>query len=207
MKKDAEEYAKQCRSCQMFSPLIHQPARDLTPVTSPWPFAQWGMDIVGKMPTAPGGFVFLITATDYFTKWVEAEPLVHIEESDVIRFLWKNVISRFGVPYAIVTDNGSQFVGSRVLDFYDQFNVKTKSSTPAYPKGNGQAEASNKSIVNGLKKRLEGKKGKWVEELPSVLWAYRTTPRRSTYSVLSSVRHGGCHTAGTGAALPANPEI
>ena len=52
--------------------------------------------------------------------------------------------------------------------------------TPAYPQGNGQAEASNKIIVNGLKKRLDDAKGRWVEELPHVLWAYRTMPRRST---------------------------
>ena len=74
---------------------------------SPWPFAQWGIDIVGKLPTAPGGFKFLITGTDYFTKWVEAEPLVTITAADVKKFIWKNIVSRFGVPYAIMSDNGT----------------------------------------------------------------------------------------------------
>ena len=53
-------------------------------------------------------------------------------------------------------------------------------STPAYPQSNGQAEATNKTILNGLKKRLDEVKGRWAEELPNVLWAYHTTPKRST---------------------------
>lgn len=82
----------------MFAPIIHQPARDLSPRTGPWPFALWGMDIVGELTVTPGGFKFLVTATDYHTKWIEAEPIVKIEEADVIRFIWRNIISRFGVP-------------------------------------------------------------------------------------------------------------
>lgn len=72
---------------------------------SPWPFAQWGMDMVGVLPTAPGGFKHLIIATDYYTKWVEVEPLVHITTGEVEKFIWRNIISRFGVPYAIISDN------------------------------------------------------------------------------------------------------
>ena len=54
--------------------------------------------------------------------------------------------------------------------------IEFYNSTLAYPQSNGQAEASNKTILDGLKKRLEKAKGKWAEELPSVLWAYQTTP-------------------------------
>ena len=57
--------------------------------------------------------------------------------------------------------------------------ITNRYSTPAYLQGNGQAEAVNKVIVNGLKKRLDDAKSKWVEELPHVLWTYKTTPRRS----------------------------
>lgn len=180
MKHDSDEYVKQCRSCQLHSPIIHKPARYLTPLFSPWPFAQWGMDIVGKMPVAPGGFKFLITATDYFTKWVEAEALVHITDSDVIHFVRKNIITRFGVPFTIITDNGQQFISEKYFAFLDEYGIKSSASTPGYPQGNGQAEASNKSIGAGIKRHLDRRRGKWAEELPSVLWGYRTTPRRST---------------------------
>ena len=68
MQKDAAQYVLRCAKCQAYSPIIHQPAGDLTTITSPWPFAQWGLDIVGPLPRAPGNKRFLIVATDYFTK-------------------------------------------------------------------------------------------------------------------------------------------
>uniref|UniRef100_A0A2N9I089 Reverse transcriptase domain-containing protein n=1 Tax=Fagus sylvatica TaxID=28930 RepID=A0A2N9I089_FAGSY len=67
MQADALKYVQECDKCQRFAPMIHQPARELNPLSSPWPFAQWGLDIVGPLPRAPGNKKFLITATDYFT--------------------------------------------------------------------------------------------------------------------------------------------
>lgn len=68
MQKDAEAYVKKCEQCQKFAPLIHQPAADLNPVSSPWSFAQWGMDLVGQLPQATGQRKYLLVVTDYFTK-------------------------------------------------------------------------------------------------------------------------------------------
>ncbi|XP_058181253.1 uncharacterized protein LOC131299692 [Rhododendron vialii] len=154
MKSDSKEFVKHCRKCQMFSPIIHQPSRDLSPLTIPWPFSKWGMDIVGKLPVAPGRFKFLLTATDFFSEWVEAEPMVTIEEADVIRFVWRNIIARFGVPFAIITDNRRQFIGQKYRSLLEEYGIKWDTSTQAYPQGNGQAEAANKAISSGLKCRL-----------------------------------------------------
>lgn len=112
-----------CMSCQQFAPNIHQPAAPLQPLKCPWPFAQWGLDIVGQLTTAPGGFKFLITATDYFTKWVEAKPLVTIEDSGVKHFGWRNIVSRFGAPHAIIVANGTQFVGNVFLAFCEEYGI------------------------------------------------------------------------------------
>ena len=71
-----------------------------------------------------------------------------------------------------------------------ELGIKNRYSNPTYPKGNGQAKAINKVIVNGLKKRLDDAKGQWVEELPHVLWTYRTTPRRSTKETPFSMTYG-----------------
>ena len=71
-----------------------------------------------------------------------------------------------------------------------ELRITNRYSTPAYPQGNGQTEAVNKVLVNGLKKRLGDAKGKWVEELPHVLWTYRTTPRRSTGETPFSMTYG-----------------
>uniref|UniRef100_A0A2N9HIX8 Uncharacterized protein n=1 Tax=Fagus sylvatica TaxID=28930 RepID=A0A2N9HIX8_FAGSY len=117
MQSDAVRYVRKCDKCQRFAPKIHQPARELNPLSSPWPFAQWGLDIVGPLPRAPGNKKFFIVATDYFTKWVEAEPLSHIREVDTKRFLWKSVITRFGIPWAVISDNGTQFEGKLFKGF------------------------------------------------------------------------------------------
>ncbi|XP_028106474.1 protein NYNRIN-like [Camellia sinensis] len=179
-----------CEKCQKFAHQIHQLARDLLPLTSPWQFALWGLDIVGPLPAAPGNRKFFIAATDYFTKWVEAEPLATIKEKDVKKFVWQNIITRFGIPRALVSDNGTQFDGKLFRGFCEELKIKFYNSTPAYPQSNGQAEASNKTILDGLKKRLEKAKGKWAEELPNVLWAYRTTPRRSTGKTPFTLAYG-----------------
>lgn len=190
MQADAQKYVRKCEKCQKFAHQIHQPARELLPLTSPWPLAMWGLDIVGPLPTAPGNRKFFIAATDYFTKWVEAEPLATIKEKDVKRFVWQNVVTRFGILKILISDNGTQFDGCLFRGFCEDLKIEFYNSTPAYPQSNGQAEASNKTILDGLKKRLEKAKRKWAEELPSVLWAYRTTPRRSTRETPFALAYG-----------------
>lgn len=131
-----------------------------------------------------------MVAVDYFTKWAEAEALANIRDTDVKKFVWKNIVTRFGVPNSLVTDNGLQFDSKTFRTFCSELGIRNKYSTPAYPQSNGQAEAVNKTILNGLKRRLDGAKGRWAEELPSVLWAYRTTPRRSTGETPFSLTYG-----------------
>ena len=180
MQKEAQEYVKKCDRCQRFAPNIHQPRRVLNPLSSHWSFAQWGLDIVGPFPKAVENKKYLLICTDYFTKWVETEPLANIRDVDVKRFIWKNIVTRFGVHYVLISDNGLQFDSKAFRKYCSNLGIKNRYSTPAYPQGNGQAKAVNKVIVNGLKKRLDDAKGKWVEELPHVLWTYRTTHRKST---------------------------
>ena len=138
------------------------------------------MDIVRTFPKAAGYKRYLLISTDYFTKWVETEPLANIIDVDVKRFVWKNIVTWFRVPHSLISDNGLQFDSKAFRKYYCELGITNRYSTLAYPQGNGQAEAVNKVIVGGLKKRLDDAKGRWVEELPYVLWTYRTTPCRST---------------------------
>ena len=132
----------------------------------------------------------MLVGTDYFTKWVKAEPLVNIRDVDAKKFLWKNIVTHFGVPNTLISDNGLQFNSKSFRRYCGELGITNRYSTSAYPQGNGQAEAINKVIVNGLKKRLDDAKGRWVEELPHVLWKYRTTPWRSTEETLFSMSYG-----------------
>ena len=106
MQREALEYVKKCDQCQRFMPSIHQPGGILNPLSSPWPFAQWGLDIVGPFPKAVGNKKYFLVDTDYFTKWVEAEPLANIRDVDAKRFVWKNIVTRFGVAHVLISDNG-----------------------------------------------------------------------------------------------------
>ena len=98
-------------------------------------------------------------AIDYFTKWAKAEALANIRDVDVKKFVWKNIITRFGVPNSLISDNGLQFDSRAFREFCNNLGIKNKYSFPVYPQSNGQVEAMNKVIVNGLKRRLEGAKG------------------------------------------------
>ena len=108
MQKETQEYVKKCDQCQRFASNIHQPGGVLNPLSSFWPFAQWGMDIVGHFPKAAGNKRYLLVSTDYFTKWVEVELLANIRDVDAKRFVWKNIVTRFEVPHILISDSGLQ---------------------------------------------------------------------------------------------------
>ena len=148
------------------------------------------MDIVGPFPKATGNKRWLLVNIDYFTKWVETEPLANIKDMDAKRFIWKNIITRFGIPRTLILDNGLQFDSKAFRSYCCDLGITNRYSTPAYPQGNGQAEAVNKVIMSGFKKRLDDAKEKWVEELPHVLWTYQTTPCKSTRETQFLITYG-----------------
>ena len=103
---DAKAYVKVCDQCQQFSNIPRQPSEYLTPMMALWPFAQWGLHILGPFPVGTRQMKFLVVGIDYFTKWVEAEPLTSITQQNVKNFVWKSILCRFGVPRVLVSDNG-----------------------------------------------------------------------------------------------------
>ncbi|VFQ98589.1 unnamed protein product [Cuscuta campestris] len=90
------------------------------------------------------------------------------------------VICRFGVPEHIITDNGTQFESKPFNDFLGSWGIKHSYASVGYPQTNGEVENANRTIVYRLKRKLEACRGEWAEELPYILWTYRTTPRRAT---------------------------
>ncbi|KAL0362156.1 UNVERIFIED_CONTAM: hypothetical protein Scaly_1170800 [Sesamum calycinum] len=180
IQRDAMDMMRRCRKCQEHANITHTPAALMQPIPNPCPFDQWGMDLVGKLPRATGQREYLIVAVDYFSKWVEAEPLSRISEKEIIKFVWKNIICRFGIPRAFITDNGTQFRGKEFKRWCLELKIKQYFTSVGTPQSNGQTEVTNRTILQHLKTRLDQAKGNWVDELPGVLWAYRTTSRRST---------------------------
>ena len=124
---------------------------------------------MGPFSTALRKLKFLIVGINYFTKWVEAKPLAIIMKKSIRTFVWKNIICRYGIPRVLVSDNGKQFDNSEFRDFYLKLGIKNHYSSPAHPQANGQVEVTNQTLLKIIKTRLEGAKGIWPNELPSVL--------------------------------------
>ena len=137
MQVDAVELIKKYDKCQRFGNVQRLPAERMTMITSPWPFAQWGIDIVGPLPLGKRQVKFLLVAIDYFTKWVEVEALATITEAKFRSFVWKNVICRFGIPMTIISDNGRQFDNQSFKNFYSNLGIKNQFSFPGHPQANG----------------------------------------------------------------------
>ncbi|XP_022026370.1 uncharacterized protein LOC110927055 [Helianthus annuus] len=154
MHLDAVKELRKCSGCQRHAPKTMRPKNELVPVTTAWPFQQWGIDMVGPFPEAPGAVKFIIVVVDYFTKWVEAKALASTTSAVVKRFIWEQIICRFGLPLRIITDNGTNFAADDLERWFKELHVEHTFSSVAHPQGNGQVEAVNKSIVDGIKARV-----------------------------------------------------
>ncbi|KAK9071736.1 hypothetical protein SSX86_008165 [Deinandra increscens subsp. villosa] len=190
MYRSTWEELRKCQACQAHAPVSMRAKNELIPVTSAWPFQKWGMDIVGPFPPASGGVKFLLVAIDYFTKWIEAKPLACISGKQVKKFVWEHIVCRFGLPLYIITDNGQQFAGNPFAEWCEELHINQIFTSVAHPQANGQVERANRSLVEGIKMRLEKYGGSWVDELPHVLWAHRTMPKTSNGETPFSLVYG-----------------
>nr|XP_027123971.1 uncharacterized protein LOC113740625 [Coffea arabica] len=177
---DSTELVTRCKSCQLHAPIHHAPTQEMIPLQSPWPFFQWGIDLLGPFPRAPGGYEHVVVAVDYFTKWVEAEPLTTISSRSVQKFFWKNIVCRFGIPHVLISDNGRQFADVAFQGWCTELGIRQHFTSVGHPQANGQVENVNRTILHGLKTRMEFARTGWLDELPTILWAYPTTPRTAT---------------------------
>ena len=117
---------------------------------------------------------------DYFTKWVEAEPIANITVAQAESFVWKSLICQYGLPQAIITDNGAQFDSKRFKEFLEELHVEHQFTSVAHPQSNRESKATNRIILHGLKICLTHAKSSWAKDLYNILWAYRTTSKTPT---------------------------
>ena len=152
--------------------------QDLISISSPWPYAQWGIDIVRPLPTSPPKRSYycwpLTISVNGLRPKHSPRSKIRMSVSLSGRILYADSAS----PNQLCLTTGpNSTVGSIETSVKKDKNLY---STPRYRQSNGLAEASNKTLLTALKKRLDSAKGKWVDELPEVLWAYRTTARKPT---------------------------
>jgi hypothetical protein len=139
--------------------------------------------LVGPFKKAKGGFTHIFVTVDTFTKWVKVKLFASITVAKAVEFI-REIMYRFDIPSNIITDNGTQFTVREFKDFCANSGIKINYASVSHLKSNGQVEHSNGMILQGLKPiifdRLKPCAGKWVKELPSVLWALRATLSRAT---------------------------
>jgi hypothetical protein len=157
------------------------PAINLQTIEPTWSLARWGIDIIGKLSATQGNLQYAVVAVKYFTKWIEAKPVANVPSFTMKKFLWQNIICRFGVPRHITVDNGTQFDSQNFREYCDSLGIQLCFASVKHPQSNGAVERANGIICTGISKCLVGlPKGKWVDELPKVVWAHNTTVSRST---------------------------
>ena len=154
MKKDAADFVKACHTCQVQTNLIHTDPTSLQNMATPWPFHTCGLDLIGLINPASTGYIWILVATKYFTKWVEVIPLRKATGAAVANFIRENIITHFGIPYKLISDNGTPFINKDVREVLEHYQVKHQRSTPYYPQGNGQAEATNRMLLRILSKMV-----------------------------------------------------
>ncbi|KAL0284854.1 UNVERIFIED_CONTAM: hypothetical protein Sangu_2806600 [Sesamum angustifolium] len=190
MVKDCINYARRCHACQFHANLINQPPEPLHPNIASWPFDAWGLDVVRPLTKSSGGHLYILAATDYFSKWVEAVPLKEVKKENVIDFICTHIIYRYRVPRHIMTDNRKPFCNSLIDKLCQKFGLKQRKSSMYNAAANGLAEAFNKTLCNLLKKVVAKSKLDWHERIGEALWAYRTTVTTPTQATPYALVYG-----------------
>jgi hypothetical protein len=133
---DANEVMHTCEGCQFYTRKTNLLAHALQTIPVTWPFAVWGLDIVGPLRKAPGGYTHLLVTVDKFYKWIEARPITNLRAEQAVTF-FTDIIHRFGVLNSIITDNDSQFTGRKFLEFCDKYHIRVDRAAVAHPQTNG----------------------------------------------------------------------
>ena len=133
IKKDSEELVKICHACQVLGDAIHTHPNVLQDMTTPWHFDIWGLDLVGPINLPSNGYIWILAAIEYFTKWVEAIPLEKATGAAVANFIREHIITRFGIPRRLISDNGIPFINKNMKNLTEAYYIKHGRSAPYYP--------------------------------------------------------------------------
>jgi len=124
IREDCTRYAQQCKQCQQHAYWHKAPPEELRSIYSLWPFHTWGIDILEPFPLAIRQMKYLVVAIEYFTKWIEAEPMAQITAHKITHFVWRSIVCHFGLPKRFVSDNGTQFASQQQGKLCSEVGIK-----------------------------------------------------------------------------------
>ena len=172
MQNDIDSYVKVCQACQRHNKKLTKTPATLHPITVDSPWYRVGIDLIGPLPRTAAGNAYIITCSDYFTKWPEAEAIPDKSAECVSQCLFR-VICRHGSPSIIQSDQGREFVNNINNNLFQLTGVKHKISAAYHPQTNGLDERFNQTLCNALTKMAEGKEEEWDKYIDAALFAYR----------------------------------
>ena len=173
MFKDAFVFIKTCDRCQRVGGISRKNEMPLTGILPVEIFDIWGIDFMGPFPISDG-YAYILLAVDYVSKWVEAVATRTNDARVVTKFLIRNILSRFGTPKAIISDEGSHLCNKLFEKLMKKYGVQHRMTLAYHPQANGQAELSNREIKLILEKTVSTNRKDWSQRLDEALWAYRT---------------------------------
>ncbi|CAN6570890.1 unnamed protein product [Malus baccata var. baccata] len=171
--RDARTFCLTCDRCQRMGNISAKDQMPQNPILSVEIFDVWGIDFMGLFPSSHG-FLYILLAVDYVSKWVETKATRTNDSKVVADFVKSNIFARFGMPRVLISNGGLHFCNRTIEALFKKYNVTHRVSTPYHPQTSGQAEVSNREIKQILEKTVEPTRKDWSLRLEDALWAYRT---------------------------------
>lgn len=176
---DVASWVRECSICQRRNPSNCEKA-PLIPISTSWPFEKVSWDIMGPLPVTSRGNRYILIVTDLFTKWVEAFPLKETSAGTLANILVDEVVSRYGVPTSIHSDQGKNICGDVTQALCDILGIRRTRTSAYHPQGNGQVERFNRTIEAILAKLVQEDQENWDNNIATALFAYRSAVHEAT---------------------------
>ena len=155
--KDYRKFVSKCDHCQHLGQLLPSTEIPLIQINPSLTFKIWAIIFIGPFPVLARrtGARYIITVVEYITKWAEEKPVETYSSEVDAKFIYENIITRFGFPLTLISDQGSHFINKTIATLKEQLKINNRRSTTYHPQSNGAIEAFNKTLTRGLTKKLQ----------------------------------------------------
>lgn len=181
LENSVREYVKRCQHCQYRKgPNSKQKSGLLMPVKiTENIFEKWAIDACGPFVKSNQGNTYILAATEYLSGYLITRAVNTIASDEVCKFLMEEMVSRFGVPRELISDNGKNFTSNTVNTFLKQIGCSKINVTPYHPQANGMIESNFKSLGNMLALYVSANQKDWDEHLPTLTFTLNTSAKET----------------------------
>ena len=180
IRNDVKTYVGGCDTCSRRKAPLKRKRAPMKSLESGYPMERIAVDILGELPTTEVGNKYILVISDYYTKWTESHAMPNMEACTVAEVIVRDVVTRFGIPTTIHSDQGSQFESQLFQQMCKLLRINKTRTTPYHPKSDGMVERFNKTLATMLSAYVDTHHNDWDEYLPYVMMAYRSAQHETT---------------------------